>query len=364
MSRVEKSFWGKIKTPIKVLAPMAGYTDAAFRLMCKRNGADVLISEMVSADAMAYAKMINNKLKIINKENSLIYNKVTAKKNHNTAELLSFFEAERPFVVQLFGKNPANFAKATTWITKNLKPDGIDINMGCPARKVVGSGHGGALLENIDLAIEIIEAVVKSTNLPVSVKTRLGWKNDQEILTFAPNMVKAGISAIIIHGRVVADGFSGSARWENIYKVKELFGDKLVVIGNGDLKLNNKLKIINNKYSERSALGLITSSQTTNNQPLTKNLDGYAIGRGAFGKPWIFGMAKNNAEMIIDKSELKSNILQHVELAYACKGEHGIIEFRKHLLAYLKGLPKAKELKKQAVLIKTPSDIAKIIELI
>jgi len=340
MSILKESFWRKIKPPIKVLAPMAGYTDSAFRMMCKKFGANVLISEMVSADALA-----NSKFKI---QNSKLRN-IIFSKNHNTAKLLSFFEAERPFVVQLFGKNPANFAIATEWITKYLKPDGIDINMGCPARKVVKSGHGGALLQNIDLATEIVKAVVKSTNLPVSVKTRLGWKNDQEILTFTPKMVKAGISAIIIHGRTVADGFSGSARWENIYKVKEMFGDKLIVIGNGDIKLiqNSKLKIQN--YGEHSVLGV---------------LDGYAIGRGAFGKPQIFGVAKDNSEMIIDKSELRHTILEHAQLAYKCKGEHGIIEFRKHLLAYLKGMPKAKELRKQAVLIKTVKDIEKIIQLI
>jgi len=321
----KKNFWQKLKKPIKVLAPMAGYTDSAFRLMCKKFGADVVISELISADAIAYGK-----LSVVNSQSSV---KVTAKKNNSTADLLSFYEAERPFVVQLFGKNPINFAKAAKWITENLKPDGIDINMGCPARKVVGSDHGAALLKNPALAVEIVKAVKENTNLPVSVKTRLGWEKDDEILEFAPLLADAGINAIIIHGRTYKDSFSGVARWENIYKVKEMLGKKIVVIGNGDIGINDNWQMINDKNL----------------------IDGYAIGRASFGKPWIFSDNESTVQ-------LKNIILEHAKLAEKSKGEKGIVEFRKHMLDYLKGFPNAKIMRLEAVKIASVVDVEKIIE--
>lgn len=328
-----------------MLAPMAGYTDAAFRMICKEQGAGVVMSELISADAIAHGKFEIRSTKI--ETNSKIFNfkKVTSRKNHNTAELLSFFEEERPFVVQLFGKNPDNFAMAARWISENLKPDGIDINMGCPARKVVGSDHGAALMRNPILALEIIKAVKNNSNLPVSVKTRLGWENDGEILKFVPLLVNAGIDAITIHGRTYKDGFKNKARWENIYKIKEMFGDKLIVVGNGDItSISNIQFSINNNISR---------------------LDGIAIGRAAFGKPWIFNEVKNTKKLEVKSCKLggidKELIIRHAKLAYKTKGDHGIIEFRKHLLAYLKGFSNAKSLRMKAVKIEKLSDIEEIV---
>jgi nifR3 family TIM-barrel protein len=331
MSSKNTNFWTNLERPIKVLAPMAGYTDSAFRLLCCEYGADVVMTELTSADAVAYGKFSTK----ISKSGTLVEAK---NKNNATAELLSFLEKERPVVVQLFGKYPKKFGIAAKWITENLKPDGIDINMGCPARKVVGSDHGAALIKYPKLAAEIVKSVKANTNLPVSVKTRLGWDSDDQILEFAPVLFDAGIDALIIHGRSYKNGFSGEARWKNIFKVKEMFPDK-VVIGNGDI-------------------GSVTSYelQVTRNQKLgTSNLDGYAIGRATFGKPWIFSKENINSE------ELKELILKHAKLVFDNKDEHGIVEFRKHLLEYLKGFSNAKALRLEAVKVENIDDIKAII---
>ena len=322
-----KNIWLKKNKPLKVLAPMAGYTDSAFRLLCREMGADLVVTELISADAVA-----NNKFKIEKSKSKI---EVFSNKNNTTAEMLTFFQAERPLVIQLFGKNPENFAKATKWIAANLSPDGIDINMGCPARKVVGSDHGAALLKKPELACEIVKAVKMETDLPVSVKTRLGWENDDEILGFAPKLAKAGINAITIHGRTYNDGFRGVARWGNIYKTKELLEDGIAVIGNGDRE-NFQFPISNFQ------------------------LDGIAIGRAAFGNPWIFG---ENLNFEYQNSKiLKDTILRHATLVLEAKGYHGLIEFRKHLVAYLRGLPEAKKLRMTAVKIECKEDIEKLLK--
>ena len=337
---MKKNFWQKLKRPIKVLAPMAGYTDSAFRLMCKKFGADVVVSELISADAIAFGKLsvIPTSPRLRGAGSNQLSVKVTGKKNNSTADLLSFYEAERPFVVQLFGKNTANFAKATKWITANLKPDGIDINMGCPARKVVGSDHGAALLKNPALAVEIVKAVRENTTLPVSVKTRLGWEKDDEILEFAPLLADAGINAIIIHGRTYKDGFSGVARWKNIYKVKEILGKNIIVIGNGDVGINDNCQMIYDKNL----------------------IDGYAIGRASFGKPWAFCEAEDKLK--VESRKLKEIILEHAKLAEKSKGDKGIVEFRKHLLVYIKGFSNAKKIRLEAVKVSNVADVEKILE--
>ncbi|MFA7244416.1 MAG: tRNA-dihydrouridine synthase family protein [Patescibacteria group bacterium] len=320
--------------PLLVLSPMAGYTDSAFRILCKGYGADVVMTELVSADAIAYGKFKVHKVGKVHKVEG---------KNHSTAELLSFYDDERPIVVQLFGKYPEKFAYAAKWVVENLKPDGIDINMGCPARKVIGSDHGAALLKNPDLACEIVRAVRAEISIPLSVKTRLGWENDNEILDFAPRLAEAGADAIIIHGRTYKDGFKNIARWENIYQIKDqiskIKNKEVSIIGNGDIS----------NYDEaikRSESGGI-------------KLDGVAIGRATFGKPWIF-----SAELAVNSLKPTALILKHAKLVYETKGDHGIIEFRKHLLAYLRGFQNAKEMRKQAASIKSIRDIEKIINMI
>jgi tRNA-dihydrouridine synthase B len=341
-----KNFWEKLKKPFLMLAPMAKYTDSAFRMLCKEFGADVTITELISADAITFGKFKVNK----SKKKTI----VSGVKNHSTAELLSFYENERPIVIQLFGKNPENFAKASKWVWENLRPDGIDINMGCPARKVVGSDHGAALLKNPLLACEIIRAVKKNCDCPVSVKTRLGWENDDEILAFVPLLLSAGISAVTIHGRTYKDGFKGIARWENIYKVKEIVGDKLIVVGNGDITSASDTLLQTTSYLPAVATALQAGK-------LQASLDGIAVGRATFGHPWIFEEIKTKKAISYKQSAISKIILKHAELALETKGEHGIIEFRKHLLAYLKGFPEAKSLRAEAVKVETLEEIAKIV---
>lgn len=330
MSISHKNFWKELKKPIKMLAPMAGYTDSAFRMLCRSYGADVVMTELISADAIAYGKF-----SVVSSQFSV---KVTSTKPNSTCELLSFNEKERPIVIQLFGKYPEKFATASKWITENLKPDGIDINMGCPAKKVVGSDHGAALLKKPELACEIVKAVKENTNLPVSVKTRLGWDKDDQILEFGPKVISAGADAIIVHGRTYKDGFHGVSNWENIYKLKKILGDK-IVIGNGDIKSCEEI--------ESRINGVIDGEKIV--------LDGVAIGRATFGKPWIF--AKDS----VDLNELKKVILNHAGLTYEDKGAKGIIEFRKHSIAYLKGLPDSKLLRIKATKIEALKDIQEIL---
>ncbi len=328
------NLWQRIdkNRPNIILAPMAGYTDSAMRQICKIFGADIVVSEMISADAIFHNKKLNNKISK-SKLDELV-------KTDKTLGLMKFNESERPYVVQLFGKYPEKFAFAAKWVEENIKPDGIDINMGCPARKVVGSDHGSALLRNPKLACEIASAVRESVKIPVSIKTRLGWDNDDDILKFAPKLIETGIDALIIHGRTYKDGFKGRARWDNIYSLKAeslKLKPELAIVGNGDIE----------NYEE-------AIQKSTNGDV---KLDGVMIGRAAFGKPWIFD--KNilkNSEVLI------KTILEHAKFAYKDKGEHGMVEFRKHLLAYLKGIKNAKQFRLEAVGIKSLQDVKRIVD--
>jgi tRNA-dihydrouridine synthase len=327
------NFWLRKKDrPNLILAPMAGYTDSAFRLLCREMGAGIIMTELVSADAIFHNKKIKNKIeKIKNADADLL-------DSDKTLSLMKFDDRERPIVIQLFGKYPEKFAYVAKWVVENLKPDGIDINMGCPARKVVGSDHGVALLKNHNLAVEIVQAVREQIDIPLSVKTRLGWENDDEILEFAPKLVVAGINAIIVHGRTYKDGFRNISRWKNIYKIKnkiEKIKNNVAVIGNGDIKSYNEA-------IERSESNGV-------------KLDGIAIGRFSFGNPQIF---QNH---ISHFPSLKTIILRHAKLSYKTKGDHGIIEFRKHLLAYTKGLSNARKLRREAVGVETIKDVKNII---
>lgn len=340
---IDSNIWTRKNKPLLLLAPMAGYTDSAFRQLCREFGADIVMTELVSADAIAFGKLKVHKLDKVNKVGG---------KNQNTAEMLQFSDQERPLVVQLFGKYPEKFAKAARWVSEELKPDGIDINMGCPARKVVGSDHGAALLKSCPLAVEIVRAVRENTKLPVSVKTRLGWDSDDQILDFAPQLIAAGIDAIIVHGRTYKDGFKGKARWDNIYLLKS-------ELRNPDSEISRKYKIENGNQIAVIGNGDIGSydQAIARAESGPVELDGVAIGRASFGQPWIFRLTSAASENV----NIKSLVLRHAQLVWETKGEHGIIEFRKHLLAYLRGFPGAKQLRMDAVSIMTLDDVSKVL---
>jgi len=356
------------KKPYICLAPMAGYTDSAFRQICKRINPDlILFSEMVSADALHHG-------------------------SKKTAQLIEFNpETENPFIVQLFGKHPEKFQTAVRFIAEQFpQVAGIDINMGCPAKKVVGSEHGSALIKNPALACEIIAACKEAAKIPVSVKTRLGFDSydPDKFQSFCLGLEKAGCDLLTIHGRTYKQGFGGQADWQPIYEVKKLL--KIPVIGNGDIE------------SMADALGRLYASQNSSPsqgacQPklcppslklrraafhfrlaarprcllVAKRrlearwgyeekapaLDGVMIGRAAFGNPWVFSTPIQNSspsqgearwgseklpnQTFADKIPL---ILAHTHLICETKGEKiGMREIRKHLLAYVKGMPGARE---------------------
>jgi len=315
------SMWIDSKKPILTLAPMADFTDAPFCRICREvSGKDfVIFREMVSAEAIVRG-------------------------SEKTLRMCEFSEEERPIVLQLFGGDTEVIVEAAKILVgkgsldsardDNVKvPDGIDINMGCPVPKITKKGQAGAsLMRDQTRAVEIVKAL-KSANLgvPVSVKTRLGWTNDDDILEFAPKLEKAGADLITIHGRTKKQGYSGQANWDRIAEVKKLVN--IPIIANGDIRSQEDIdKCID-----------ITGS------------DGVMIGRGALGKPWIFGELKNI-------EETKEIVLRHAKLHIEHYGdEHGLKTFRKHLLFYFKGFPGVKGLRQELVKVENMDDLEKIL---
>lgn len=311
-----RNFWLKINKPILALAPMAGITDSAFRQICRENGADVVYSEMASVSALYF----NPK---------------------KTLELVRFNKSERPYIVQLFGKDPAHFSKAAQIITKIVKPDGIDINFGCPAKKVYGHGSGCSLMPQKKLAREIIQAVCDNTNLPVSIKIRAGVKG-MDALKFIKNIGELPYQTIMIHGRTFEDGFSGPVDFEICEEIKKLYPDK-TVLANGGI------------YTFQEAVNVLKR------YPL---LDGLGIARGAWGKPFLFEQIKDMLKT--GKSEeygfnnTRKIMIKHAELIYKDKGKRGIYEIRKHMCWYVKGFPGAAELRRKLVMANSIKEIKEI----
>lgn len=315
-----KDFWQKLKKknkPFYCLAPMAGVTDSAFRQICKEYGADVVYSEMASVTALAYNP-------------------------DPTLEMLRFNKKERPYVVQLFGSNPEHFAMAAKLITKKIKPDGLDINFGCPVKKVQKQGAGATLMGNMKSAKKAIEAVLDNTNLPVSIKCRTsapdGRGGSVDVLRFLDYLKGLDIKAVMIHGRTMAQGHTGEVNAQIIKEARRHF--KGVIIANGGVK------------DHVSAEALLKNSEA----------DGLGIGQGAMGKPWIFEELKNKqANKQISRQVFKA-ALKHAKLVYKLKGKQGMSEMRKHLCWYVGGLPGAAELRRELVKIETLKDIEKILK--
>ncbi len=309
--------WNQLKKPIICLAPIDGYTDAAMRTICKEFGADLVFTEMVSVDALVYA-------------------------SKKTQALLDYSKEEHPIIVQLFGRKPEHFAKAAK-IVEKLGFDGIDINMGCPARKVFGHGSGASLLKNHKLALEIVQSVVKNTKLPVSVKTRPGINDSRGFIEFAKHLERAGIKALTIHGRIYKQGFAGFVDWDLIAKVKKAL--KIPVIGNG---------------------GILDCKEAKKRLDET-GVDGIMIARGAIGSPWIFREIKEflrtgNMPKPISSEEKFQLMLKHSQLAVKFKGEkRGMLEMRKILAKYVQGLPNAKKMREKLVLVESLKELKKII---
>jgi tRNA-dihydrouridine synthase B len=312
--------WSSTPRPIVALAPMVGVTDASYRQLIKRIAPETIVyTEFLSTDAIHYG----------------------AKK---TMGMLHFdVEIERPFIVQVFGKDPEHFLSAAK-VIEELGADGIDINMGCPAAKVVSSCHGSALIQKPELAAELVHATKKAVSIPVSVKTRLGWNTIETLIPFCQKLVKAGADALAIHGRRYHDKFSGAANWEPIYELKKHVS--VPVIGNGDIM---------------SAQDAVTK---------IGNLDGVMVGRGTFGNPWLMAdiVAALRGEFTQSTVATRSFeekipfILEHCELAVRTKGEHrGMLEMRRHLASYVKGVDGAREMRERLVRVEKIEDVKAVL---
>ncbi|PIE85245.1 dihydrouridine synthase [Candidatus Gracilibacteria bacterium] len=292
-----KDYWKKEAEKGKMcfLAPMDGYGDSAYRQTMKKISPHIYcISEFYSADGLVYSKFLAD-------------------------SVLPHTDIEKPLVIQIFGKDPENFAKAAK-IIENYNVVGIDVNMGCPAKKVIRSGHGSSLFINQDTAFKIIEELNKATKLPISVKTRLSFDGNQSLIKFAKGLENAGASLLTIHGRTAKQGYTGKANFENIYELKNHIS--IPIICNGDIT----------NYDD--------------GMKKVKNLDGFMIGRGSFGNPWCFLPGENNPPL----SEILNIMEFHATKLVETKGERkGSLEIRKHLVQYLKNFPGVKKYRKKLV---------------
>lgn len=299
------------------LAPMAGVADRAFRELCADFGAAYVVGEMVSSKGIVY-----------NSEKSL--------------ELLELTESERPAAVQLFGCEPDVMAEAAK-IAEKYNPDVIDINMGCPAPKIVCSGSGSALMKNPELCGEIVTAVKEAVAVPVTVKIRKGWdKNSINAVEVAKICEQAGASAVTVHGRTREQQYMPTADWDIIRQVKEAVN--IPVIGNGD----------------------ITTAEEAAKMYETTNCDLVMIGRGALGNPWIFReiemlIGHDRPSMPVSNAEKISVLLRHVQRLCKYKGEYnGMREARKHAAWYFKGMHNAALLRKMSGQIEKFDDLVEL----
>ena len=296
------------------LAPMAGVTDYAFRVIAKEFGAGVVYSEFVSAHGII-------------------------RKNEKTLNMIKFSEFERPIGIQIFGDTPEVMENAARLVYEKFKPDLIDINYGCPVPKVTKKGAGSAALKDLCLMEDITEAVVKAVDIPVTVKMRAGWNSENIVSTKAGiNLEKIGIKAITLHPRTTVQMYKGHANWDLIKELKDSVN--IPVIGNGDIK---SIDDINKMFTQT-------------------NCDGNMIGRAALGNPWFFTQIKkyiNNEDFNEISLEERLQICQkHLELLVQIHGEVvGSNNMKKHFAWYFKGFKGASFLRKKFVLAKNYSEM-------
>lgn len=304
-----------------LLAPMEDVSDPPFRAVCKDAGADLMYSEFISSEGLIRDAM-----------------KSKAK--------LDFSEEERPFGIQIFGGDEDAMALSAR-ICETVNPDLVDINFGCPVKKVVNKGAGAGVLKDIPLMVRLTEAVIKSTSLPVTIKTRLGWDdNTKNIEEVAERMQDIGVKAISIHGRTRCQLYKGQADWTLIAKVKNNPRMHIPVFGNGDIDSAQKAFEYKNRYG----------------------VDGLMIGRAAIGYPWIFREIKHylNTQTNLPSPTLDERIevcRKHLKKSVEWKGAIvGINEMRRHYTNYLKGLPGIKEYRYKLVTLTSPEAVDEVLQ--
>jgi tRNA-dihydrouridine synthase B len=295
-----------------LLAPMEDVSDPPFRAVCKVNGADLMYTEFISSEGLIRDAM-------------------------KSRQKLDIFEIERPVGIQIFGGDEEAMALSAR-IVDTVNPDLLDINFGCPVKKVVTKGAGAAVLKDLDLMVRLTRAVVRSTNLPVTVKTRLGWDDDSiNIEEVAERLQDVGIKALSIHGRTRCQLYKGSADWAPIARVKNNPRINIPIFGNGDIDSPEKALLYKERYG----------------------VDGIMIGRSAIGYPWIFNEIKHflKTGTHLDPPDINQRvdvIRQHLHRSVEWKGpKAGINEMRRHYTNYLKGLPNIKEYRLRLVTLDT-----------
>ena len=299
-----------------LLAPMEDVSDPPFRALCKENGADVVYTEFISSEGL-----IRNAAKSIQK--------------------LDIYEKERPVGIQIFGANLDSMTKSVE-IVEKTKPDIIDINFGCPVKKVVCKGAGAGILKDIPKMVKLTEHIVKHTKIPVTVKTRLGWDhNSIKILEVAERLQDVGCAAISIHGRTRAQMYKGDADWSYISQVKNNQRMYIPVFGNGDVNTPERAIEMRDRYG----------------------LDGAMIGRASIGNPWFFNHVKYfiNTKKHLPPPTLNQRVKtarRHLEMSIKWKGPIlGVLETRRHYANYFKGYPNFKPYRKQMVTLNCPKAI-------
>ncbi|HMJ45885.1 MAG TPA: tRNA dihydrouridine synthase DusB [Ferruginibacter sp.] len=304
-----------------LLAPMEDVSDPPFRAVCKDNGADLMYSEFISSEG-------------------LIRDAIKSRKK------LDFSEEERPFGIQIFGGDEEAMAMSAR-ICETVNPDLVDINFGCPVKKVVSKGAGAGVLKNIPLMLRLTEAVIKGTSLPVTVKTRLGWDDaTRNIEEVAEHMQDIGVKALSIHGRTRCQLYKGDADWSLIAKVKNNPRIKIPIFGNGDIDSPQKALEYRNRYG----------------------VDGIMIGRAAIGYPWIFREIKHYIKTgeILPAPTLAERIKvcrKHLFKSVEWKGPVvGINEMRRHYTNYLKGLPGIKDFRYKLVTLTSPGAVDEVLQ--
>ena len=304
-----------------LLAPMEDVSDPPFRRLCKLHGADMLYSEFISSEGL-----IRDAIK--------------------SRQKLDIFDYERPVGIQIFGGDEEAMALSAK-IVATVRPDLVDINFGCPVKKVVSKGAGAGVLKDIDLMVRLTKAVVSSTDLPVTVKTRLGWDESSiNIEEVAERLQDAGISALTIHARTRSQMYKGHSDWSYIAKVKNNPRIHIPIFGNGDIDSPEKALEYRNKYG----------------------VDGIMIGRAAIGYPWIFREIKHyfatgellSPPTIADRVAAARN---HLIWSVEWKGERqGVLEMRRHYANYFKGLPNFKEHRQRLVTLDSAAEIVTALE--